>query len=138
MAKPKRKPYYATMDRNGTEDEIAIRTPDGRVMAYMQFWDEPDIPEAKTHKDDATLIVKALNAYRRQQVAGGQNAVTGDHLPAGPVLAEMSDEVAQALSRVVDYLWQDEMAGFAETSPAEDREGHVFLSLRLVRRWLGS
>jgi hypothetical protein len=34
-------------------------------MAVIQFWDEPDIPEAKRHKDDAALIVNALNSYGR-------------------------------------------------------------------------
>lgn len=63
----KRKRYYATVDRNGTEDEITIHAPDGNCMAFIWLWDEPDCPEAKRKKADATLIVNALNAYRRKR-----------------------------------------------------------------------
>jgi hypothetical protein len=56
--------YYATLDRNGTEDEITIFTPDGRRMLCVAFWDEPDIASAGQLKADAVLIVNALNAYR--------------------------------------------------------------------------
>lgn len=70
---PTREPYYATLDRNGTEDEITIYTPDGRAMLCVGFWDaewgneegmaivEHDAAQIKA---DAELIVKALNAYR--------------------------------------------------------------------------
>ena len=63
----KRKRYYATLDRNGTEDEITIRTPDGREMAFMQFWEYFNgerTEGAKQAEADAELIVKALNAYK--------------------------------------------------------------------------
>jgi hypothetical protein len=56
--------YYATLDRNGTEDEITIHAPDGRRMLCVAFWDEDDIPDADQLKADAMLIVKALNAYK--------------------------------------------------------------------------
>ena len=32
--------YYATQDRNGTEDEITIHAPDGRPLAVIQYWEE--------------------------------------------------------------------------------------------------
>jgi hypothetical protein len=63
----KHKCYYATLDRNGTEDEITIFTPDGRRMLCVAFWDEPDIASAAQLKDDALLIVNALNAYRARK-----------------------------------------------------------------------
>jgi hypothetical protein len=61
MAKKK---YYATLDRNGTEDEISIRTPEGRELAFIWFWDDADCPHAAAKKVDAEFIVAALNAYR--------------------------------------------------------------------------
>jgi hypothetical protein len=60
--------YYATRDRNGTEDEITIHAPDGRAMAFIWFWDEPDElarADADAKKADARLIVDALNAYTK-------------------------------------------------------------------------
>jgi hypothetical protein len=62
------KEYYATLDRNGTEDEITLYTPEGRRMLCVSFWDEADIPEAGQFKADAGLIVEALNAYHRPAV----------------------------------------------------------------------
>jgi len=56
--------YHATIDRNGTEDELTIHTPEGRPMLCVEFWDEPDSVTAQQLKKDALLIVKALNAYR--------------------------------------------------------------------------
>ncbi len=70
------------MDRNGTEDDIAIRSPRGREMAFIEFWDEPDNPAAKRHKGDAALIVKALNAYRRQ-AADPCRRVRGNRVRSG-------------------------------------------------------
>jgi hypothetical protein len=66
----KRKEYYATLDRNGTEDEITIYTPDGRAMLCVGFWDENAWDDGQENADqlkaDAVLIVDALNAYRRR------------------------------------------------------------------------
>ena len=45
-----RHPYHATIDRNGTEDEIAIRNPDGRCIAFIWLWEEPDNNEARQKK----------------------------------------------------------------------------------------
>ena len=38
--KPRDERYHLDYRRNGTEDEIIISAPDGRHMAYIQFWDE--------------------------------------------------------------------------------------------------
>ena len=54
-------PNYATLDRNGTEDEITIFTPEGRRMLCVSFWDEPDIASAAQLKADAEMNVTALN-----------------------------------------------------------------------------
>lgn len=56
--------YYYRIDRNGTEDEITIHNPEGRLMLSVAFWDQPDIADAQQRKADAELIVAALNAYR--------------------------------------------------------------------------
>jgi hypothetical protein len=68
----KRKQYYGEFDRNGTEDEIIIYTPQGRPMLSVAFWDEqyrdandPVRLEADQKKADAMLIINALNAYPR-------------------------------------------------------------------------
>ena len=72
--------YYATLDRNGTEDEIVIHTPEGRPMLSVAFWDDegpdedgnPDPLKASADqiKADAALIVQALNArLRRREIA---------------------------------------------------------------------
>jgi hypothetical protein len=61
-----RKPYYATLDRNGTEDEITLYNPDGRRMLCVAFWDEPDIVSSAVLKADALLIVDALNTYKER------------------------------------------------------------------------
>ncbi len=52
----KRKPYYATLDCNGTEDEYVIRTPGGRQLTFIWFWDEPDTDAAANAQADAKLI----------------------------------------------------------------------------------
>jgi hypothetical protein len=56
--------YYATLGRNGTEDEITIVSPSGESLAYIWFWDEPDTRDASQAKRDARLILNALDAYR--------------------------------------------------------------------------
>lgn len=56
--------YYATLDRNGIEDELTIHGPDGRPMLSVGFWDDEDSPTASRLKADAELIVNALNAYQ--------------------------------------------------------------------------
>ncbi len=43
--------------------------------------------------------------------------------------------VAEALNKIIDYLWQDEQRHFNESTPEEQKE-HIFQSLQTVRRWL--
>lgn len=61
---------------------------------------------------------------------------TGEDLPFWSV-ESLPVEVSDAVSRVVDYLWRDEAADYRQTPSKEGRAGHVFRSLRVVRRWLG-
>lgn len=60
----KRKKYYLSLDRNGTEDEITIHAPNGRGIAFIWFWDDAECVEAAQKHRDAKLIVDALNAFR--------------------------------------------------------------------------
>lgn len=56
--------YYATLDQDGTEDEITIRTPEGRAMATILFWDEMETANASTARANAQIILDALNASK--------------------------------------------------------------------------
>lgn len=60
--------YHATLDRNGTEDEVTIHAPDGRPMAIIQFWASEMEGAARTG-ENARLIVDALNAYKTDESA---------------------------------------------------------------------
>lgn len=53
--------YTATLDVDGTEDELTIRDPEGRPMATIQFWDSDEGSRNRAHAD-ARAIVAALNA----------------------------------------------------------------------------
>lgn len=52
-----------------------------------------------------------------------------------PIKEAPSRELTDSLQKVVDYLWSDEERDF-EACPPDQRQGHVFASLRVVRRWL--
>jgi hypothetical protein len=99
----KRKRYEAIQSRNGTEDEITIYTPGGRAMLCVGFWDaEYDNDPAKLNADqlraDSTLIVDALNAYRRARIASLQKAITAIKTRLGVITATMvgDEELPQA------------------------------------------
>lgn len=47
----------------------------------------------------------------------------------------LPDEIRAALENVLDYCWADELKDY-EATPAAERPGHVFESLRLLRGWL--
>ncbi len=53
---------------------------------------------------------------------------------AGPDLA-LSIPVADALDKIIDYLWQDEQRHCNESTLEKQKE-HIFQSLRIVKRWL--
>ncbi len=61
-----------------------------------------------------------------------QDKEIADH--AGPDLA-LSIPVAEALDKIIDYLWQDEQRDCTE-SRLEQQKEHIFQSLRTVKRWL--
>lgn len=48
---------------------------------------------------------------------------------------EMTSEVWTALYRILGYHWHDEYLDYRALSP-KDRAGHIFESLRTVKRWL--
>ena len=53
---------------------------------------------------------------------------------AGPDLA-LSIPVAEALDKIIDYLWQDEQRHCNESTLEQQKE-HIFQSLQTARRWL--
>lgn len=67
------KEYYWTLDRNSTEDEITIYTPDDRAMLCVAFWDKNAWDDGQENapqlKSDAQLIVDARNGYRKGRAA---------------------------------------------------------------------
>jgi hypothetical protein len=67
---PKSKHYYTERTRNGTEDQIDIMSPEGKAIASIQFWDEPDTDAAAHAEADAKLIVDALNAFSARTPTG--------------------------------------------------------------------
>ena len=63
----KRKQYHVSCYRDGTDDVIAICTPQGREMLSVGFWwdvGEDANQRAKQRLADAELIAAALNAYK--------------------------------------------------------------------------
>ncbi len=61
MSKPKN--YHAERHHNGTEDQIDIMSPQGKAIAFIQYWDERDTDHAAQAETNATLIIAALNAF---------------------------------------------------------------------------
>ena len=61
-----------------------------------------------------------------------QQKETADN--AGPDLA-LSIPVAEALDKIIDYLWQDEQRDCNESTLEKQKE-HIFQSLQTARHWL--
>jgi len=70
-----------------------------------------------------------VSAYETNDV---QDKEIADH--AGSNLA-LSIPVAEALYKIIDYLWHDEQRDCNESTPEKQKE-HIFQSLRTVKRWL--
>lgn len=52
---------------------------------------------------------------------------------------DMTAEVFESLSEVIQYLWFDEAKDFAERAPEDAGNAkHVFEHLQILRRWLSS
>ncbi len=47
----------------------------------------------------------------------------------------MPNHIAEAMTAVLDYLWQDEAKDYVSRS-REDQEGHIFNEMLTVRNWL--
>jgi len=43
--------------------------------------------------------------------------------------------MAEALDKIIDYLWQDEQRHFNESTLEKQKE-HIFHSLQTAKRWL--
>lgn len=65
-------PYTATLDVNGTEDELTVRDPEGRAMASVVFWATDEESRGRAEAD-ARLIVDALNAFFASQARHQSN-----------------------------------------------------------------
>ena len=62
----------------------------------------------------------------------GQDKEIADHV--GPDLA-LSIPMAEALDKIIDYLWQDEQRHCNESTLEQQKE-HIFQSLQTAKRWL--
>jgi hypothetical protein len=125
----KRKQYYAEFDRNGTEDEIIIYTPQGRPMLSVAFWDEPyrdaDDPvrlEADQKKADAMLIINALNAYSR----GTPKETTNDD-------KALIVEAITYTMKEIDFWYRDLLIEGEEKHPLDANWAHAYSKLRTAR-----
>ncbi|HOW73959.1 MAG TPA: hypothetical protein PKY77_25425 [Phycisphaerae bacterium] len=49
---------------------------------------------------------------------------------------ELPGYIQEAIRAILDYLWDDELAHYLETSPREGRNKHIFNTIRRVDRWL--
>ncbi len=70
-----------------------------------------------------------VGAYERDDL---QDKEIADH--AGSDLA-LSIPVAEALDKIIEYLWHDEQRHCHESTPEKQKE-HIFQSLQTVRHWL--
>jgi hypothetical protein len=47
----------------------------------------------------------------------------------------LPEQVAQAMTEILDYLWQEEAQDYLSRS-REDQKGHIFNEMLTVRNWL--
>ncbi len=69
MARPPKR-YFVTLDRNGTEGQITLHSPEGKPMMRIvtcnpEFDDDLAWLDADQLQADADLIVEALNVHRK-------------------------------------------------------------------------
>jgi|HubBroStandDraft_4_1064222.scaffolds.fasta_scaffold1670305_1 hypothetical protein len=55
---------YQFNGRDGTFDLIDIISPDGKVIASLYYWDEPDTTEAARAERSARIVCRHLNRWR--------------------------------------------------------------------------
>jgi len=84
------------------------------AAAYANSWWQDELDVGSYERDD------------------GQDKEIADQ--AGPDLA-LSIPVAEALDKIIDYLWHDEQRDCNESTLAKQKE-HIFQSLQTARRWL--
>ncbi len=93
-----------------------VQSPLGSLLAaaYANSW----------WQDELDVSAYATNDLQDKEIA--------DH--AGSDLA-LSIPVAEALDKIIDYLWQDEQRDCNESTLEKQKE-HIFQSLQTARRWL--
>lgn len=47
---------------------------------------------------------------------------------------QIPDEIRRSLARVIEHLWDDEHADY-DANPSDE---HIFSSLKIIDRWLGT
>ena len=52
-------------------------------------------------------------------------------------MIRVTSEILTALETVLDYCWQDEERHYEET-PEEDRDDHIFTSLKVMQAFVNS
>lgn len=52
-------------------------------------------------------------------------------------MQKLSENVANSIQEILDYLWKDEEEDFKNSNSEGDKtEGHIFLHLKIVDNWL--
>jgi hypothetical protein len=54
---------YRFNGRDGTFDLIEIISPDGKAIASLYYWDDPDTNEAASVERSARIVCRHLNRY---------------------------------------------------------------------------
>lgn len=93
--------------------------------------------------DSLDQAYKLANELRPEDIEEDWRPIDGDlqvtyvaEAPAAPAAPPSTDDVVDALRRILHRFMADEAADYMETSPLENREGHIYNHLRTVARWL--
>lgn len=93
--------------------------------------------------DSLDQAYKLANELHPEDIEEDWRPIDGDlqvsyvtEAPAAPTSPPSTDDVVDALRRILRRFMADEAADYMETSPLEDREGHIYNDLRTAARWL--
>jgi len=121
-------PYGSELTRDKTIR--ALRQKHGSQHGYFRLEQSPrGILLAAAYANSWWQDELDVRSYATNDV---QDKEIADH--AGPDLA-LSIPVAEALDKIVEYLWQDEQRDCTE-SRLEQQKEHIFQSLQTAKRWL--